>query len=137
MSKAWKFAVSGIVIFVLAGIFVYIKAYGQYKPIDSPFTENEAISMVIRTHQEFPGDSKKVITRKEPTGGPEGAYAYVKYNTNIYKVNNDQYTVVLIKDWGMKVNGIYVKSTWEYSVTREGTKLVRCDDYDYLADVMK
>lgn len=101
------------------------------------FSEDEAISMVIKDHPEFPSNKIDTLTKKLPTGGPSGATADVKFKTNIEKSSEDAYNVTLIKDWSITVNGTYVKSSWKYKVTSKNVDLVQKVDNDYLPGTMK
>lgn len=77
---------------------------------NEPLDKAEAISLIIKERPDFPANPKDVITKKLPTGGPQGTTANVKFTTMVEKVGESTYTVTLIKDWGITVNGKYAKS---------------------------
>lgn len=51
--------------------------------------------------------------------------------------SGNAYVVSLTKDWGITVNGTYVKNSWKYKVTPENVVLVEKVDNDYLPGTMK
>jgi hypothetical protein len=93
--------------------------------------------MVIKDHPDFPLNLHDTITKKLPTGGPQGSTAEVKYTTAIEKTGESVYTVTLTKDWGITVNGKYAKSFWKYTVTPDNVILTDSVDNDYLPNIMK
>lgn len=101
------------------------------------FDEAKAISMVIKDHQDFPSNPSETVTKKLPTGGPQGTTANVKFITKVEKVGESTYVVTLTKDWGITVNGKYVKSFWKYNVTPNSVALLENIDNDNLPNVMK
>jgi len=104
---------------------------------NSTFDENKAISMVVKDHPEFPSSQSDTITKKLPTGGPQGTTANVKFTTKVEKASEYTYVVTLTKDWGISVNGKYAKSYWKYNVTPNGVSLKDSIDNDYLPNTMK
>lgn len=104
---------------------------------DNTFDEAKAISIIIKDHPDFPTNPSNTITKKLPTGGKLGATANVKFTTNVEKIEKTTYSVTLIKDWGITVNGKYVKSSWKYLVTPNGASLSESTDNDYLPNTIK
>jgi hypothetical protein len=45
--------------------------------------------------------------------------------------------VTLTKDWGITVNGKYVKSSWKYKVTPESISSIEIIDNDYFINRIK
>lgn len=103
----------------------------------SSFDKTQAISMVIKDHPDFPSNPSDVISKKLPTGGKMGSTADVKFTTEVNKTEESSYMVILSKDWGLSVNGKYVKSIWKYEVTANSVKLVESLDNDMLPELMK
>lgn len=101
------------------------------------FDEDKAISMVVKDHPEFPSNKVDTITKKLPTGGPPDTTANVKFSTKVEKVKKDTYVVTLTKDWGFKINDVYVLSYWKYKVTSNNETLIESKDNDYLPNIMK
>ena len=77
------------------------------------------------------------ISKKLPTGGYEGATTNVKFTTKAQKNGEATYLVTLTKDWGITVNGKYVKSFWKYNVTTNNVTLVDSIDNDNLTNQIK
>lgn len=102
-----------------------------------PFSEAEAISMVIKEYTDFPTNPTNIITKKLPIGGPQGATSNVELTTKVEKAEGSTYIVVLTKDWGITVNGKYVKSFWKYKVAPNSVSLLESVDNDYLPNVIK
>jgi hypothetical protein len=128
------------ILFFIFSVLILISLVGSVQTSSTSskeFSEDEAISMVIKDHPEFPSNKVDTITKKLPIGGPPGAAADVKFKTNIEKSSGDAYNVTLIKDWGITVNEIYVKSSWKYKVTSKNVDLVQKVDNDCLPGVMK
>jgi len=126
-------------VIVLVCIFISLVGYGKTSSAanNNGFSEVKAISMVIKDHSEFPSNKVDILTKKLPTGGPSGTTADVKFTTNIEKSSGNTYTVTLTKDWGITVNGKYVKSSWKYKVTPDNVILLEKVDNDYLPGTMK
>jgi hypothetical protein len=103
----------------------------------STFSQADAISMVVKDNPDFPSNPSETVTKRLPTGGPEGAGTNVKYTTSVEKSGQSGYTVTLTKDWGITVDGTYVKSYWEYAVTPSKVTLLKKVDNDYLPNTMK
>ena len=124
---------------LLVCIFISLVGCGKVSSVASnnEFTQDMAISMVIKDHSEFPSNKVDILTKKLPTGGPSGTTADVKFTTNIEKSSGDVYTVTLTKDWCMTVNRKYVKSFWKYKVTPDNVILLEKVDNDYLPGTMK
>jgi hypothetical protein len=101
------------------------------------FDEAKAISLVIKDHQDFPSSQSNTVTKKLPTGGPKGTTANVKFITKVEKVGESTFEVTLTKDWGITVNGKYVKSSWKYNVTKNNVSLLESIDNDNLPNEMK
>ena len=80
------------------------------------FDQAQAVVMVVKNHPDFPFSPSDTKIEKLPTGGPQGTTADVKFTTAVMKVGDTAYIVTLTKDWGITVNGKYVKSIWKYSV---------------------
>ena len=120
-------------------IFISLAGCGKISSVanNNKFTQDKAISMVIKDHSEFPSNNVDTLTKKLPTGGPSGTTADVKFTTNIEKSSGNAYTVTLTKDWGITVNGKYVKSSWKYKVTSGNVVLIEKVDNDYLPGTMK
>lgn len=104
---------------------------------NNKFNESEAISMVVKSHPDFPPNQEDTLIKKLPTGGPDSSTANVKFSTKVEKSSENVYVVTLIKDWGLSVNGKYAKSTWKYKVTHNGVTLLESIDNDYLPNMMK
>ncbi|MDF2534691.1 MAG: hypothetical protein K0R18_848 [Bacillales bacterium] len=125
---------------IIISVFISIVLIGCVQTSSdnkNSLTEDKAISMVIKDHPDFPSNTDDTIIKKLPTGGPPGASANVKFKTKIEKSSEDSYYVTLIKDWGINVNGTYVKSSWKYKVTTNDVHLVKKIDKDYLPGTMK
>ena len=124
---------------LLVCIFISLVGCGKVSSVSNSneFTQDKAISMVIKDHSEFPSNNVDTLTKKLPTGGPPGTTANVKFTTNIEKSSGDVYTVTLTKDWGITVNEKYVKSSWKYKVTPDNVVLLKKVDNDYLPGTMK
>jgi len=101
------------------------------------FDEGKAISMVIKDHPDFPSNPSDTETKKLSTGGPKGSTANVKFTTKVEKDGEAIYVVTLAKDWGVTINGKYVKSYWKYSVTPNKVTLLNSIDNDNLPKSMK
>jgi hypothetical protein len=128
------------ILFFIFSVLILISLAGCIKTSSASskgFSEDNAISMVIKDHPEFPSNKVNTITKKLPIGGPAGTTADVKFKTNIEKFSGDAYNVILVKDWGITVNGTYVKSSWKYKVTPDNVVLVDKVDNDYLPEIMK
>lgn len=104
---------------------------------NNTFDEAKAISTVVKDHPDFPSSQSDTITKKLPTGGPAGATANVKFTTKVEKTAESTYVVTLTKDWGISVDGKYVKSYWKYNVTPNKIALLDSIDNDYLPNTMK
>lgn len=104
---------------------------------NEPLDEAGAVSLIVKERPDFPSNPKDVITKKLPTGGEQGATANVKFTTTVKKAAKSTYTVTLIKDWGITVNGKYAKSSWKYEVTSNSVRLIECTNNDYLPNTMK
>lgn len=102
-----------------------------------PISEGEAISMIVKDYPDFPVNPSDIITKKLPTGGPQGTTANVRFTTKAEKVGESTYEVTITKDWGITVNGKYAKSFWKYEVTRSSISLLESVDNDYLPNIMK
>lgn len=100
------------------------------------FSETDAISMVIKDHPDFPINPNNIIIKKLPIGGPPGEATNVKFTTKVEKQGNFAYVITFIKDWGIKINGIYAKSFWKYKVTPNGIELIENVDNDYLPTIV-
>lgn len=85
---------------------------------NNSFDEYKAISKVVRYYPDFPSNPADTFTQKIFIGGrPPGIMANVKFSTQVEKCTGSSYIVTLTKDWGITVNGTYVKSTFKYKVT--------------------
>lgn len=102
-----------------------------------PLSESEAISMVIKDFPDFPAVPNSPIIKRFTTGGPPGASVNVKFITGVERIEGSAYMVTFTKDWGLTVNGKYVKSYWKYNVTSSGASLMDRADMDYLPTTMK
>jgi len=101
------------------------------------FNEKSAIAKVIKTHKDFPSNSKDTIIRKLVIGGPKDATTNVKFSTQVEKLKNNHYKITLNKDWGIIINKKYVKSSWKYDVSKTNIVLIESNDNDALPDLMK
>ncbi|MBZ9687488.1 hypothetical protein G9F72_014245 [Clostridium estertheticum] len=101
------------------------------------FDEAKAILMVVKDHPDFPSSQSDTITKKLPTGGPQGTTANVKFTTKVENAGESIYEVTLTKDWGISVNGKYAKSYWKYTVTTNSVNLLESIDNDNLPNTMK
>jgi hypothetical protein len=93
--------------------------------------------MVTKDYPDFPSNQTDIFTKKLPTGGKSGATANVKFTTKVEKSSESSYIVTLIKDWGITVNGKYVKSSWKYKVTPESISSIEIIDNDYFINRIK
>ena len=101
------------------------------------FSKSEAIAELVKNHSEFSVNPNDTVTMELPTGGPSGSTANVKFTTKVEPSGKDAYVVTLTKDWGITVNGVYVKSFWKYKVTKDSIKLLESVDNDSLPNTMK
>lgn len=101
------------------------------------FDEAKAITMVIKDHPDFPSSPSDAVSKKLPVGGKQGATANVKFTTKVEKDGESTYVVTLTKDWGITVNGEYVKSFWKYDVTPNNVILLESIDNDNLPILIK
>lgn len=101
------------------------------------YDRNEAILMAIKDHPGFPASTSGKTTWKLPIGGPKGSTADVTFATSAQKTEDQIYIVTLTKDWGLTVNGTYVKSYWKYQVTPDSVTLIDSVDNDELPNLMK
>lgn len=124
---------------LLVCIFISLVGCGKVSSVsnNNEFTQDKAIHIVIKDHSEFPSNNVDTLIKKLPTGGPSGTNADVKFTTNIEKSSGNAYTVTLTKDWGITVNGKYVKSFWKYKVTPDNIVLLDKSDNDYLPGTIK
>ncbi|MDP4144953.1 MAG: hypothetical protein Q8936_10810 [Bacillota bacterium] len=128
------------ILFFVFSIFILISLAGCNQTSsanNNVLSQDEAITMVIKDHPEFPSNKVDTLTKKLPIGGPSGTTADVKFTTNIEKSSGNAYTVNLIKDWGLTVKGKYIKSYWKYKVTPDKVVLIEKVDNDYLVATMK
>lgn len=101
------------------------------------FSEGDAISKLNKEHPDFPTSPSEIITRQLPTGGPRGTTANVKFSISVENIEKETYKITLTKDWGITVNGTYVKSFWIYTVTPNSIVLIDNIDNDGLPNMMK
>ncbi|WP_425800862.1 hypothetical protein ACHOLT_11845 [Desulfitobacterium sp. Sab5] len=101
------------------------------------FDEAKAIAIVIKDHPEFPTNPSDAVLKKLPIGGKQGAIANVKFTTKVEKDGKSTYLVTLTKEWGITVNGEYVKSFWKYDVTPNNAVLLESIDNDNLPNLIK
>lgn len=101
------------------------------------FDEAKAIAIVIKDHPEFPINPSDAVLKKLPIGGKQGATANVKFTTKVEKDGKSTYLVTLTKEWGITVNGEYVKSFWKYDVTPNNVVLLESIDNDNLPNLIK
>jgi hypothetical protein len=122
-------------------VYIFISLVGCEKTSsvanNNEFSQDKAISMVIKDHSEFPSNNVDTLIKKLPTGGPSGTTADVKFTANIERSSGNAYTVTLTKDWGITVNSKYIKSSWKYKVTPDNVVLLEKVDNDYLTGTMK
>ena len=104
---------------------------------DDTFDESKAISMIINDNPDFPSNPSDTITKKLSIGGPKGTTANVNFTTKVEKIDETTYSVTLIKDWGITVNGKYVKSYWKYIVNPNEASLSESADNDSLPNIIK
>lgn len=104
---------------------------------NNTFNEVKAISMVVKDHTDFPLSQSETLSKELPIGGPQGSTAKVKFTTKVEESSESAYVVTLTKDWGISVNGKYVKSSWKYNVTPDRVTLLESTDNDYLPSTMK
>ena len=105
--------------------------------IADDLTQDEAILMVIKDHTGFPASTSGKTTLKLPIGGPEGSTTDVTFATSVEEAGEKTYIVTLTKDWGLTVNGTYIKSFWKYQVTPDGATLIDSVDNDALPGLIK
>ncbi|MHB8061059.1 MAG: M56 family metallopeptidase [Ruminiclostridium sp.] len=105
--------------------------------IADDLTQDEAILIVLKDHTGFPASTSDKITLKLPIGGPEGSTVNVTFATSVEEAGEKTYIVILTKDWGLTVNGTYVKSFWKYRVTSDGATLIDSVDNDALPGLIK
>lgn len=101
------------------------------------FDEAKAIATVIKDHPDFPSGPSDTISKKLPIGGKQGATANVKFTTKIDKAGESTYVVTLTKDWGITVNGEFVKSFWKYDVAPNNVVLLESINNDNLPNILK
>lgn len=138
MKKTIKFTMTIMLLFVCLICFSGCRFATKVTENNSNgFSQAEAINESIKNHPEFPTNPNDTITKELPTGGPSGSTAKVKYTTKVESSGKDSYLVTLTKDWGITVNGTYVKSFWKYEVKPNSIKLIDSVDNDELPGAMK
>lgn len=108
------------------------------KSNDNVFDETKAISMIIKDHADFPSNPSDTIVKKISIGGRSHTDTTdVKFMTEVQKDGESAYIVTLTKDWGITVNGKYVKSLWRYKVTPNNISLLDFIDNEDLPKIIK
>ena len=128
------FLIFFVFVLIVISLIGYIEATSAN---NEKFSEERAISMVIKDHPEFPSNKADTITNKLPIGGKSDTTVDVKFKTSIEKSLGDVYNVTLTKDWGITVNGTYVKSFWKYKVTPDNVVIVEKVDNEHLPSIIK
>jgi hypothetical protein len=135
MNKTIKITLLTMLIIVF---FIGCKSVAKVSANNSSgFSQAEAIAEPIKKHPDFPINPNNTITKELPIGGKSGSTSKVKFTTKVESSGVDKYLVTLTKDWGITVNGTYVKSFWKYEVTPNNTKLIDSVDNDNLPNIIK
>ncbi|MDV3427508.1 MAG: hypothetical protein LIR50_10795 [Bacillota bacterium] len=138
MKKTFKFNLFIVLLFVFLTSFIRYK----YAPkasdnnLDS-FSQTEAIAVSVKNHPDFPISPNYTVIKELPIGGPSGSTAKVKFTTKVELYGKRTFLVTLTKDWGITVNGTFIKSFWKYKVTPNGIELLESVDNDYLPYIIK
>lgn len=103
----------------------------------SSFHETTAVAMAIIEQPKFPSSSSVTFIKALPSGGKQGTVLNVKFNTGIKQISESEYQITFTKDWGFTFGSTYVKSVWNYRVTRSGVKLIDSTNLDDLPMLMK
>lgn len=138
MKKIFIFNLITILLFACTICFVACNNDSKAsKSSPNGFSETEAIAKAVKNHPEFPTNSNDVVIKNLPYGGPQGSTVKVRFTTKVEALEKDTYLVTLTKDWGITVNGTYVKSFWKYKVTPHSTMLIESVDKDNLPSTIK
>lgn len=138
MKKTLKFNLFVILLFVCLVGFVGCKNDTKASINNSNgFNQAEAIAEAVKSHPEFASNPNDTVTKELPIGGKQASTAEVKFTTKVESSDKSTYLVTFTKDWGITVNGTYVKSFWKYRVTQDNIKLIESVDNDNLPNIIK
>lgn len=121
---------------LIISAFLCVSFSGCAAAGSNSFTEAKAISMAMQSHKDFPSN-QSTVTKRLPTGGPQGATAAVKFTTKAEKSSGNSYIVTFTKDWQTSVNGKKAVSTFKYKVAPGSVTLLQNDDNDNIVKTMK
>ena len=127
-----------ILLFLLVGCSNPIFENSQQKSTQTVniFDENDAISKVIKEHPEFPSSvGSKEISLDD--FGKQGHRLIGSLKTEVEKVGEDEYIVIMTKKWNIKVNDIDAVSYWKYKVTPDILNLIDSKEKADIVNIIK